>query len=72
MYTTDDVYKMYARCLQNVSQISINFCMHFVYKIKRTMAAKICIQNVYLQKFIEMWDTFCIHLLYISNLKLAG
>ena len=46
MYTTD-VYKMYAKCIQNVYHISTNFCIHFVYKIKRTMATQFCIQNVY-------------------------
>ena len=46
MYTTD-VYNMYTKCIQNVYHIATNFCIHFVYKIKRTMAAKFCIQNVY-------------------------
>ena len=32
--------------MQNVSHISTNICIQFVYKIKRTMTAKICIQNV--------------------------
>ena len=45
-YTTD-VYKIYTRCIQNVSLISINFCIYFVYKIQRTIAAKFCIRNVY-------------------------
>ena len=39
MYTTD-VY-MYAKCIQNVSHILTNFCVHFIQKIKRTTAAKI-------------------------------
>ena len=42
-----DVYKMYTKCIQNVSHISRIFWIHFVYKIKRTTAAKFCIQNVY-------------------------
>ena len=42
MYT-----KMYTKCTQNVYHISTNFCIYFVYKIKKTMAAKFCIQNVY-------------------------
>ena len=40
------VYKMYTKCIQNVSHISSNFCLQFVYKIKRTMTAKICRQNI--------------------------
>ena len=31
------------KCIQNVSQILTNFCIHFVYKIKRTMKVKLCI-----------------------------
>ena len=38
---------MYTKCMQNVYHILTNFCIHFVYKIKRTMLAKFCIQNVY-------------------------
>ena len=45
-YATD-VYKMYTKCIQNVYHISTNFYIYFVYKIKITMAAKICIINVY-------------------------
>ena len=55
---------MYTKFLENVSHILTNLCISFVYKIKRTVAAKICIQNVYIQKSIEMWDTFCVHLVY--------
>ena len=43
---TKIVQDVYNRCIQNVSNISTNFCIHFVYKIERTMAFKICIQNV--------------------------
>ena len=46
MYTTD-VYKIYTKYIQNVYHISINFGIHFVYKIKSTMSAKVCIQNLY-------------------------
>ena len=46
MYTTD-VYKIYTKYIQNVYHISINFGIHFVYKIKSTMSAKFCIQNLY-------------------------
>ena len=38
---------MFPKCPQNVYHISINLCTHFVCKIKRTKAAKICIENVY-------------------------
>ena len=34
-------------CIQNVYHISTSFCIHFVYKIKRTMPAKFCIHFVY-------------------------
>ena len=54
---------MYMKCIQNVPHISANFCIHFVHKIKRTMAAKFCIQ----QKFVEIWDTFWIHFVICSN-----
>ena len=37
---------MYAKCIQNVYHISTSFCIDFVYKSKRTMPAKFCIQNV--------------------------
>ena len=56
---------MYAIYIQNnVSHISTNFCIHYVYNTKRTMIAKFFIQNV-CKSFVEMWDTFCIHLVYI-------
>ena len=38
---------MCTKCIQNVYHISTNFCVHFVYKIKRIMADKSCIQNLY-------------------------
>ena len=66
MYTTD-VYKIYTRYVQNTSQILTNFCIHFVHKIKRTMAVKISMPNVYkrLSKcgihFVYTLYTFCIH-----------
>ena len=41
--TVQDVYNW---CIQNVCHISTNFCRRFVYKVKRTMPAKFCIQNV--------------------------
>ena len=66
MYTTD-VHKMYTRHIQNVSHILTNFCINFVYKIKRTMAAKIFIKNLYKSlskceiRFVHILYTFCIH-----------
>ena len=54
---------MYIKCIQNVYHISKNFCIHFLYKIRRTIAAKFCIKCI--QKFVEMWDTFCIQTFYI-------
>ena len=41
MYKTD-IYKIYTKCVWKASHISTNFCVDFLYKIKRTMAAKIC------------------------------
>ena len=65
MYTTD-VYKMYTKCVQNVNHISTNFCIHFVNKIKRTMAAKFCIQNVY--KSLSKCEIYFAYVLDISIL----
>ena len=45
MYTRD-VNKMNAICINIVSDISTNFCIHFVYKIKSIMVPKICKPNV--------------------------
>ena len=42
-----NVYKMYTICIQNLYHISTNFCLNFVYKIKRTMPANFYRQNVY-------------------------
>ena len=61
---------MYTKCIQNIYHISINFCIHFVNKIKRTVTAnfvckmytKVC-QNV---GYICI-QTFCTHLVYISS-----
>ena len=38
---------MYTICIQNLYHISTNFCLNFVYKIKRTMPANFYRQNVY-------------------------
>ena len=56
---------MYTKCIQdvcirNLSNILTSFCIHFVYKIKRTMPTKLCIYTKCRQKFVELWDTFCI------------
>ena len=67
------LYKMYTKCIQNVCMqnayhILTNFCIHFVYKIKRTMPAKFFIQNVYksllkcgIYFHTYILYTFCIH-----------
>ena len=65
MYTTD-IYKMYTRCIQNVSHILTNFCIHFVYKIKRIMAAKFCKQIVY--KGLLKCGIHFVYILYTSVL----
>ena len=67
MYTIN-LYKMYAIYIQNnVSHISTNFFIHYVYNTKRTMIAKFFIQNVCksLSKcgihFVYILYTFFIH-----------
>ena len=58
--------------MYDVSKMYSTFVCIFVYEIKRNIAAKICMQIVYMQKFVEMWDTFwihlvCIHFVYINS-----
>ena len=59
---------MYTIYIQNVSHISTNFCIHYVYNTKRTMIAKFFIQNVCksLSKCGILLYTSCIHFLYIN------
>ena len=62
---------MYTKCIQNVYHISTSFCTQFVNKIKRTMPAKFCIQNVYktLSKCgIHFVDKHFLYILYTSIL----
>ena len=40
-------------------RISTNFCIHFIYKIKRTMPAKFCLQNVY-----KRFSKYGVHFVY--------
>ena len=70
LYTkiVQDVHKIYKKCIQNVYHISANFCIYFVYKIKRTMTAKFCKQmytkvcwNVGFILYTNMLYIFCIH-----------
>ena len=42
-FHTEIMYHFVYKCIQNLSQILTNFCIHFVYKIKRTMKVKLCI-----------------------------
>ena len=58
---------IYTKCIQNV-YISTNFCIHFVNKIKRTMAANFLYkmstkvsQNVGYILYTNIMYTFCIH-----------
>ena len=62
-YCTKFIQLMYTKCIQNVSHISKNFCTHFVLKIKRTVAAKFCIQNAHksLKNVGYILYTFCMH-----------
>ena len=64
----------YTECIQNIYHISTDICIPFVYKIKRNMPAKFCIQKYTkcIQKFVEMWytfctQTFCTHFVYINS-----
>ena len=51
---------MYTKCMQNVYKMYTTFRQTFVYKIKRTMAAKVC-RNVGYIFYINILYTFCIH-----------
>ena len=51
MYTFCTSKLMYTKCIenvciQNVSHISTNFCIHFAYKMYIKYIQNICIQNV--------------------------
>ena len=56
-----NVCKIYTACIQNVDHISTSFGIYFLYKIKRTMSAKFCIENVYKRLLKCVIYTFCIH-----------
>ena len=64
---------MYTKCIQNVNHLSISFCIHVVYKIKRTMPTKFCIQYVYksLSKcgihFVYKHFVYSLYTFYIQN-----
>ena len=58
---------MNTQCIQNVSHISMNICIHFVYKIKRTVVAKFCIQNVYKVCRNMVYITFCVHIFWSTK-----
>ena len=60
-------------CIQNVSHISTNFCIHFVYKMyTKSLCTKCiphfdkllyrkCIQNVFIQNVPHISTNFCMH-----------
>ena len=58
---------MYTKCIQNVSHILTNFCIHFVYKTKISFAANFFIQNVYKRllkcgiHFVCILYTLCVY-----------
>ena len=58
---------MYTKCIQNVSHILTNFCIHFVYKTKISLAANFFIQNVYKRllkcgiHFVCILYTLCVY-----------
>ena len=60
---------MYTNCMQNVYHLSTNFCVHFVYKIKRAIPAKFYIQNVYKSLWKCGIDVLCKHFVYIWYAK---
>ena len=61
MYTTD-VCKIERKWIQNVSQILTNFCIFFLYRMKRNVAAQSVCQNVG-----YILCTFCMHFLSINS-----
>ena len=81
MYTKckQNIYKMYLTFRQSFIYKQLNwivFVLNWIVlncfvckKSYLNMAFKFCIQNlaaiVFLQKFVEMWDTFCIHFVHI-------
>ena len=56
---------MYTKCIPHFDKLLFNF----VYKIKRTIAAKFCSYTKCIQKFVEMWDTYFVykHFIYINS-----
>ena len=62
-----DVYNWFIQngYIQNVYNISTNFCIHFVYKIKRIMAANFLYKTS--TKVSRNWDIFCIQFVYILH-----
>ena len=72
-YMRIDVYKMCTRCTQNVSHISINFCIHFVcnFSCHRSfdfgckMYTKACRNVGYIL------HTFCMHFININCICLV-
>ena len=68
---TKCIQLMYTKCIQNAYKMyiyhtSTSFCIYFVYKIKRTMPAKFCIQNVY--KSLLKCEIHFVYILYTSVL----
>ena len=63
------IYTEYTKCIENLSHILTKFCIHFILytKIKRTMAAKLCKQNINKSLlecgmyFAYILYIFCIH-----------
>ena len=71
---------MYTKCIQNVSHILTNFCIHFEYKTKISLAANFFIQNVYKRllkcgiHFVCILYTLCVYtaiLIYKKSQKLC-
>ena len=63
MYTAE-VYKMYTRCIQNVSHISTSFVYILYTKLKELRQLNFVYKNM-VQTFVEIWDIFCILFVHI-------
>ena len=57
-----NVYKMYTKCIPHFDKL----CIHLIYKIKRTIAAKFCTRNVY--KSLSKCEIHFVYILYTSIL----
>ena len=57
---------MYTKCIPHFNKRLYTFCIQILTAIVLLILYTFCIQ-----KFVEMWDTFCIYLVYISCIHLV-